>query len=322
MSNGKKGVYKNSKLLIDQKYQNINYADSSEIFIVKRNTNYGIFNIDGKEVLPIKYKAYNLAGDYISVENSDGLKEIYDVNGNKISNLDYKSVQASGNKGSYIAIDENGFYSIITGSETISNNYTYVSYAFDNYFIFKNQEGFYGLVDVYNGIKIEPNKYTFMLKIDNKKAIEAVTVDGLADIYSSKIEIVASIRDAVFEKIDEDYTVIHSNRESCYIDKDGQLVSNLEVYKDNEIFAFEENGLWGYKDKSGKIVVEPKYNFATDLNEYGFGGIILDGKWGVINSKGKVIKEPTFTLDTYYLPIFVGEYLLKVSDTYHCLELN
>ena len=80
MSNGKKGVYKNSKEIIKQKYQNINYADASKIFIVKRNSNYGIFSINGKEILPVKFKTYNLAGDYISVENENNLKELYDVN--------------------------------------------------------------------------------------------------------------------------------------------------------------------------------------------------------------------------------------------------
>lgn len=95
MTNGKKGVYKNTKKIIEQNYQNINYADSSKIFVVKRNSHYGIFNTNGKEILPVKYKAYNLAGDYISVENAEGLKELYDVNGNKVSNLNYKSVQAS-----------------------------------------------------------------------------------------------------------------------------------------------------------------------------------------------------------------------------------
>ena len=70
------------------------------------------------------------------------------------------------------------------------------------------------------------------------------------------------------------------------------------------------------------MLVEPTYDFATDINEYGFGGIILEGKWGVVTSNGEVLKQPQFTLETYYLPIFIGEYLLEVSDTYHCLELN
>ena len=178
------------------------------------------------------------------------------------------------------------------------------------------------MIDIYNGIKIEPNQYTFMLKIDGKNAIEAVTPEGLGDIYSENIEKVLSIQNAVIEEIDENYTVIHSNTASGYINKQGQLVSNTEVFPENEIFSFEENGKWGYKDKSGKVIVENIYDFTTDMDKYGFGGVYLDGKWGVIDSKGKVIKEPIYTLYTYYLPLFIKEYLLEISDTYHCLELN
>ena len=177
-------------------------------------------------------------------------------------------------------------------------------------------------MDIYSGTKIEPDQYTFMLKVDGKNAIEAMTATGMRDIYSETIEKVLSVQDAVVEAIDENYTVIHSNSESFYINKSGQVVSNLEVYPENSIYAFEENGRWGYKDREEKVVVEPIYDFTTDMDEYGFGGVILEGKWGVINSKGKIIKEPEFTLNTYYLPTFVGEYLLEVSDTYHCLELK
>ncbi len=98
MNNGKKGVYKGNKQIIEQKYQNINYTEKSKLFVVKRNSKYGIFNNKGKEVLAVKYKAYNLAGDYISVETESGNKELYDINGNKVSNLNYKSVQASRKK--------------------------------------------------------------------------------------------------------------------------------------------------------------------------------------------------------------------------------
>lgn len=236
--------------------------------------------------------------------------------------MNYKSVVATGKDESYIAIDDDGFYSIITGDETISDNYTYVSYAFDNYFIFKNEEGFYGLIDIYDGIKIEPNQYTFMLEIDGRNAIQAVTADGIGDIYSENMEKVISIKDVVLENIDDNYTIVHSNSECYYINKKGQVVSNTEVYPNNKIFAYKDNEKWGYKDKNGKIIIEPSYDFATDIDEYGFSGIILDGKWGIINSKGEIVKQPQFELETYYLPIFIGEYLLEISDTYHCLELN
>jgi len=161
-----------------------------------------------------------------------------------------------------------------------------------------------------------------MLKVDGKNAIEAVTAEGVRDIYSSKIEKVLSVKNAVLETINDDFTSIHSNSECYYIDQNGQIVSNTEVFPENNIYAFEQNGKWGYKDKAGKVVVEPIYDLATDMNQYGFGGIVLDGKWGVIDKNGDIIKTTAFTIDTYYFPTFVGEYLLEISDTYHCLELE
>jgi hypothetical protein len=99
MNNGKKGVYKNDKEIIEQKYQTLNYNENSNIFVVKRNSKYGIFSVDGKLILDVKYSAYSLAGDYISVQNENSEKELYDVKGNKVSNLNYKSVQYSRKSG-------------------------------------------------------------------------------------------------------------------------------------------------------------------------------------------------------------------------------
>lgn len=322
MNNGKKGVYKNSSEIISQNYQNIIYAENSDIFVVRRNSNYGIFNTSGKEILDVKYAGYSLAGDYISVELNDGSKELYDVNGNKISNLDYTSIQSAGNTDSYIAIDSEGYYYIIMQGETLSNNYTYISYAFDNYFIFRNEEGLYGLLNLYSGVVIEP-QYTLMLIVDGKNAIEGELGDGTIDIYSNTIKKVISMNNAVVEKIDDEYTRIYNNSDIEYINKNGKIVQNTEVYKDLKLYAYkDENGKWGYKSKNGDIVVNAEYDFATELNEYGFAGILKDGKWGVINSEGEVIAECTYEIETYYLPSFIGKYMLELTNSYHCLELN
>jgi hypothetical protein len=227
-----------------------------------------------------------------------------------------------GNSDCYIAIDDNGYYSIITKTETLSNNYTYISYAFDNNFILKNEDGLYGVLNIYSGIKVE-SEYTFMLKIAGCNALEAEKEDGTVDIYSKNLEKVSTMMGAIVENIDDNYTSIYSYTEMIYINKDGQVVSNVEVYPDNKIFAYsDENGRWGYKDKDGNIVIEAVYDFATDLDEYGFSAILLDGKWGVVNSEGKIIKEPIFEIDTYYLPTFVGEYLLELTNSYHCIKLS
>ena len=321
MTNGRRGVYKDSSEIISQNYQNIIYAENSDIFVVRRNSNYGIFSLSGDEILEVKYVGYSLAGDYISVELDDGTKELYDVNGNKISNLNYTSIQSAGNTNSYIAIDSDGFYYIIMQGETLSNNYTYISYAFDNYFIFRNEEGLYGLLNIYSGVVIEP-QYTLMLVVDGTNAIEGELGDGTIDIYSNNIDKIISMNNAVVEKINNEYTRIYNMSDIEYIDKNGNIVQNTDVYESLDLYAYKENDKWGYKSSNGEIVVNAEYDFVTELNEYGFAGILKDGKWGVINSDGEIVSECKYEIETYYLPNFVGKYMLELTNSYHCLELD
>lgn len=287
MNNGRRGVYKNNREIISQNYQNIIYAESSDIFVVRRNSNYGIFNTSGDEILEVKYAGYTLAGDYISAQLDDGTKELYDVNGNKISNLNYTSIESAGTSGAYIAIDSNGYYSIIMQGETLSNNYTYISYAFDNYFIFRNESGLYGVLNIYSGVVIEP-QYALMLVIDGKNAIEGELADGTMDIYTNSLEKVISMSNAVVENIDENYTRIYNYSDIEYINKNGEIVQNTEFYSDRELYAFNENGKWGYKNSDGEIIVDAEYDFVTELNQYGFAGVLKERKMGSYKLRRKL----------------------------------
>lgn len=320
MRNGKKGVYKNSKQIIEEKYQGIAYSNTSNLFAVQRNSKYGIYNTSGKEILPVQYTSYKFAGDYISVEHNNK-RELYDVNGNKVSNLDFVSVEGIDLEGCYIVKDKDGFYRIMTSSDMIEGNYTYISYAFENNFIFKDERGYYGILDLYAGVIVDA-EYSFMLLIDGTNAIEAHTQLGDVDIYSNKIEKVASISNAIIENVDEKYTMIYSDTDRIYIDKNGEIVDSVEVFKDRKLYAYKENGKWGFENKNGKKVVEATYDMVTELNKYGFAGICKDNKWGVIDENGKIIKEPTYELDLYYQPVFVGKYLLVLDESYYCQELD
>lgn len=88
------------------------------------------------------------------------------------------------------------------------------------------------------------------------------------------------MKDAVVESVNQDYVSIYSKSELNYINKEGELVPNTEVYKDLKLYSYKsEEGKWGFKDKSGNIVIEAKYDVVTELNEYGFAGVYTDGKW-------------------------------------------
>ena len=78
------------------------------------------------------------------------------------------------------------------------------------------------------------------------------------------------------------------------IDKTGKEV--IECKYDN-YFIFREglaavkyHGKWGYIDKTGKEVTECKYDFASDFHE-GLAAVQLNGKKKCINHEGNIVLE-------------------------------
>ena len=322
MENGKKGVIKNKKVIIKPKFQSVVYYNASNIFVVNRNGKYGFFDKDGEEILKTSYSSYSIAGNYISVQKDDSTM-LYDIHGNLVNTNNYKSIIETGNSSYFIAQDENGYYSIISKDMQIGNgsNYTNITYAFNNFFVFTTQEGKSGVLDIYAGTEVEA-QYDYIIVLENVKALEA-RVGNKVDIYSEKIEKVLSMEDAIVQKVNDEYVSIYSDSEIEYIDKAGELVSNTEIFKNAKLYTYKaEDGKWGFADSTGKIIVDCKYDRVTELNEYGFAGICQEGKWGVIDENGKVIVVPSYELETYYTPTFLGKYQYEVLDNAHCIELE
>ena len=320
MERGKKGVIKNKKVIINSKYQAINYYDLSDVFIVNKNGKYGFYDSEGDEILKPEFTAYSIAGDYISVKKDENTL-LYDLHGNLVNSNNYRSISETGNPSYFIAQDEQGYYSIISKDTEIKNNYTNITYAFDNFFVFTTEEGFYGILDLYSGIEVEA-EYEFITVLENAKALEA-RKGTTVDIYSKDIEKVLTMENGIVESVNKDYTAIFSDTELEYINSEGKIVSNTEVYKDYKLYSYKaEDGKWGYKDANGNVVVDCRYDLVTELNQYGFAGIYQEGKWGVIDATGKVVVVPSFEIETYYLPSFMGEYLLQEQYGAQCIELS
>ena len=107
----------------------------------------------------------------------------------------------------------------------------------------------------------------------------------------------------------EDYIEINSENKTTYIDINGKIKESTELFKNNNLFAVEENGKYGFKDKSGKIVINCIYDEVTEFNNYGFAGIKKDGKWGVIDSNKNIIQEPIYEFEnTNTKPFFINKY--------------
>lgn len=320
MNNGKKGVIKNKKIIINAKYQSINYYNTSGIFIVNKNGKYGFYKNNGDEILDAIYTEYSLAGNYISVKKDDTMM-LYDIHGNLINTNNYKSIIETSNPSYFIATDESNYYSIISKDVQIQDNYTNITYAFDNFFVFTTEEGKSGVLNIYSGIEVEP-EYDYIIVLEGAKALEA-RKENKVDIYSEKFEKVLTMEDAIVEKVSDEYFSIYSKTEKQYINNTGNLVENTEVYKDLKLYSYQaDDGKWGFINSQGTVVVDCKYDRVTELNEYGFAGICQDERWGVIDSSGNVIVVPSYEIETYYEPSFIGKYLLDEVETIYCQELE
>ena len=320
MERGKKGVIKNKKQLIKNNYQSVNYLEIADIFVVEKVGKYGFFSIEGDEILKPTYPNYVVSKEYITVEENDKTV-MYDFFGNVVKTNNYKSVSEVEGTSYFIAKSEQGYYSIISKDVNVNDKYTYIEYAFGDYFIFTNEENKSGVLHVWKGVVVDP-VYDVVLKVDGMNAIEARDENNMLHLYNSNLEEAFTLENAVVQKIDDNYTVIYSDTEMKYINKEGKIVENTEVYSNNKLYSIQKDGKWGFINSNGEIVVPCKYDLVTELNSYGFAGVKQDGKWGVINENGDVVVVPVYEIDSYYFPQFIGKYELYRSDILVCLELE
>ncbi|MCW7474566.1 WG repeat-containing protein [Leptospira levettii] len=57
------------------------------------------------------------------------------------------------------------------------------------------------------------------------------------------------------------------------------------------ITSFEESGLYGFKDKKGKVVIKPQYEQTMEFTKSGVAFVVSKNKWVCINSKNQLLLE-------------------------------
>lgn len=308
--NGQYGVMNKGKKIIDFSYQKIEYNNENEVFLLKRNNKYGIYNKKGEEVLAVKYKEIDFKGIYIYTKFAEEEKYFY-ADG-KEADSNYKNISKVEDTNYYITVNKENLYGIIDNNKNIltSNKYTYIEYLFDDYFVAYDKQSGLGIIDSNDNQKLE-NKYSSLSKIGNLKLIKGENSSSgitIVDIFSENLNKIASLEEANIE-IYENYIELSNEKEIIYITSNGNITTNKDIYKENKILTSIKNGKWGYIDRNGNVVVDYKYDYTTELNNYGYGSINKDGKWGSIDKDGNIIIEPTYELEYEELiPEFIGKY--------------
>ena len=309
--NGQYGVLKNYENIIDFSYQEIEYNSENEIFILQKGVKFGAASLDGSIVIPVENNDLEIKGIYIyaqkgnenSVYNSKGQKQEIDFNTTitKTQSEKYNiKIQNQNSKNIYGVIDQNG-------KQVIPDKYLYMEYAYGDYFIACGENGKLGVIDANDNVIIDL-QYDLVQKINDRNVIQILDVESkITSIYSSNMKKTLEMKNARIN-VKDDYIKIYSEENMEYLDNEGNLIENKNVYN-NKLYAAKENEKWGFKDGSGKFIVEPKYDRVTEFNEYGFAGIKEDDKWGAINEDGTIIVEPKYQFSSDYVEIdFVNKY--------------
>ncbi len=311
--NGKYGVFEGTKNIIPNEYQDISYIDGNDFCIVQKGKKYGVINLQGSMMLQVKYLQIDVNGDYMYVTDENSVQKVYDKKGNETEISPNTAILSTNSNEDYkIHIDTtNGatVYSIYQGETKLTTeNYSYLEYLFDNYFIASNAQGKIGVIDANGNIKIEM-KYDTLQKIAETNLIQTLeTATQNTTIYSKEFNLVAQMTNATVEKMDNDLIKIYNTETTQYFDYSGVQKQNTEVYPNNSIFAKKENGKWGFVGKEGNVVVDYQFDEATEVNEYGYAGVKKDGKWGVIDRNGNIIVDCIYEISNQENPNFIGEY--------------
>ncbi|EMY71542.1 WG repeat-containing protein [Leptospira vanthielii] len=91
--------------------------------------------------------------------------------------------------------------------------------------------------------------------------------------------------------------------------------------KTNLPISFEENGLYGFKNKSGKVIIKAQYQQTMDFTKEQVSFVVSENKWICIDTKNNILLE-TFVYDNgpdYYsenLARFVENKKIGFFDSY------
>ena len=303
--NGQATIMKNKESITQEKYEEAEYNNSHDMFIVQKDGKEGVITREGKTILEPEFNTILFVNNGIQTQK-DGNIELYNFQGEKqeIEETSYIAIEGTPYS---IAIQDNQLYGVVDENKSpiLDSKYTYIEYAFGDNFIVT--EG--GKVGVINSKKEQkiPSTYGVIQKLENTNVLQAIdTSTNTTDLYNENMEKVVSLTNATVY-VEENYIKITTDTQREYLDKQGNPIQNTSIFTENTLFAYQENGKWGFRDKEGNTVIQPVYDMVTESNSYGFAGIKQNGKWGVIDKNGNILVEPVYSID-WEEPEFIGKY--------------
>ena len=309
--NGQYGLVKNQEPIIKNEYQSISYNSESNTLTLEKTKRYGVATLDGEVIIPTEFVQIDSTGIYIYATDVDGNVTAYKEDGNPAEIDSNVYILNTENENYQIKIDntQGSSYSILNqaGEQITKQNYSYINYLYDNYFIVSVTGGKVGVINDKEEPVIEI-QYDSIEKVEGTDYIlTRLSQNSSTQLYDKNFKQLCEMTNAIVKK-EDNYIKIYNDTETKYFDLEGNEKQNTDIFPDNQIYAKSKDEKWGFVDKSGNVVVDYIYDKVTDLDSYGYAGIKLEGKWGVVDANGKVILEPTYTFNVQTEPQFIKDY--------------
>lgn len=311
----KYGVIDNEgKVLVKTEYKDVTNLgkDNKEGFIVQaEDDKYGVVDYSGNQILEAVYdEVSKVYGNDTYVVKKDQKYNLVQKDGTELAATGFDEIkQILKNSDNGVIFTKGNLYGImkLTGEVTIEPTYEELKEAKSGIFVAK-QSGKCAIIDLEKNNKTE-FKYT------------SIDYDEKADIYVAEDETFNNdILDSNFEiklsgiLVDKDnekgYIEIKQGDEYKYYNFKFEEKSEKDIYSSRTLYLSKKDGKYGFVDKDGKVIVDYKYDDATNQNAYGYAAVKLNGKWGCIDSKGTLVQDTTYNLDDYLKIDFIGRWHL------------
>ena len=289
---------------------------NSEYIIINENDQYGVISTTGTILVEPKYEEvkYINTSEGFAVKES-GVWKLFN-NSSKTITIDGGFDDIVEFKNDNITVIKDGKYGIINSNkeEKIAPQYEDLKYAFSIYYIAK-KDGKYGIINLENE-EIVPFDFINMVYIEKAGFIQADKSETESIIFDNNLGqklsgIVAEIN------LENGYIKMYTDSEYKYYNFKFEEKNASDLLISNTLYLSKKDGKYGYVDKEGKKVIDYIYEDGTEQNSCGFSAIKKDGVWGSINQIGAISKEPSVNLDSNIYVDFIGEWHLSNSGLYY-----
>ena len=136
--------------------------------------------------------------------------------------------------------------------------------------------------------------------------------DGKSDLIDMNLNVKATGIVSEFSATNG-FIKLRANGEYKYYNFKLEENTMQDLYPANTLFISKKNGKYGFVNKQGQVIVDYKYDDATEQNSYGYAAVKKDGKWGTIDIDGNEVVSPKYYLLQNTVVSFIGKWHLAAD---------